>query len=467
MSGAIGADAVDGTDAAVRGATLVVLAAPSLGILDNWLPVMAAARERHPGWRITVVVPERGTLREVRPDDTVVGLVDELCDDVIVPAADGGWLRFGGLAEARTATASEHRGEHALALLGAAVWRLRRRRLDVVPGPVRLLLRPLRPRALRGAAIPLRAAIGPAPRLCYDVYVHLKPSTRPVLAALGDAPRFSLHHGIDVITRPSAAAVPTDAPRLERRAYLHADVERAVYAGAHGVPDTAMRVVGVPRHEPWWVDRIVAASEARHAVPWDGFVLVVSRPGGSSYLPTARKEASLRTLHEVAVGELGLRLVIKPHPKEHDDDLLARALPTGQEGVTWLRSGAHPFHLARRATVAVAFHSGVVVDLVTLGTPVIELIDVRGLPAHDTATTVRDARGHPMFSAFRQRGMVLPADDADDLRRQLVRVRSDREGIITELRTAVAAVLPAVPDAVAGIVADLADLGEPTDPATA
>ena len=453
---------VDGGDGGGRGgredpATLVVLAAPSLGILDNWLPVMAAARERYPDWRITVVVPERGTLREVRVDDTVVGLVDELCDDVIVPAADGGWLRFAGLAEARAATDAERRGERALAALAAAAWRLRRRRLDVVPRALRPALRPLRPRSLRGAATSLRSAIGPSPRLCYDVYVHLKPSTRPVLAALGDAPRFSLHHGIDVIVRPSSAAVPTDAPRLERRVYLHADVERTVYATAHGVPDAAMRVVGVPRHAPWWVDRVVAASEARHTVPWDDAVLVVSRPAGSSYLPTDRKEAALRALHRVVVGELGLRLVIKPHPKEGDDGTVARALPAAEEGVTWMRSGAHPFHLARRSVAAVAFHSGVVVDLVMLGTPVVELIDVRGLPRHDVPDAVRDARGRPMFSAFRQRGMVLPADDADDLRLQLRRCRDDRDAVVAELRSAVTAVFPPVPGAIAGIVADLAD----------
>lgn len=435
-------------------ATLVVLAAPSLGILDNWLPVLAAARDRHPGWRIVVVVPERGTLREVRPDDTVVELVDGLCDDVVVPAADGGWLRFPGLAAARTATAREVRGERARAAVAAVAWRLLQRRFEVLPPLLGRVLRPLRPREVRVAAVHLEEAIGPAPRLCYDVYVHLKPSTRPVLAALGDAPRFSLHHGIDLITRPSSAAVPTDAPALERRVYLHADVERAVYASAHGVPDVAMRVVGIPRHAPWWIDRVVAASEARHDVPWEGFVFVVSRPAGSSYLPVERKVDALRALHEVAVRELGLRLVIKPHPKEGDDGTLLRALPAVEEGRTWLCSGAHPFHLGRRAAVAVAFHSGVVVDLVALGTPVVELIDVRGLARHDGPDAVRDARGRPAFSAFRQRGMVLPADDAADLRVQLGRAVSDREAVVAAQRATVTAAFPTVP----GVEAVLADL---------
>ncbi len=435
--------------------SLVVLAAPSLGILDNWLPVMAAARDRDPEQRITVIVPERSTLREVRSDDTVVRLVDELCDDVIVPAADGGWLRFEGLATARRETSSEVLGELVRSFLESGAARLLRRRLDVVPPLLGRVLRPLRPRGLRGASTTLVDAVGPSPRLCYDVYVHLKASTRSVLRALGDAPRFSLHHGIDVITRASSAAVPTDAPELERRVYLHADVEREVYATAHGVPEAAMRVVGVPRHDPAWIRRVVATSQARHHVPWEGFVFVVSRPAGSSYLPTDRKEEALRTLHRIACSEFGLRLVVKPHPKEQDDGTLGRALPADEEGRTWMRSGAHPFHLGLRAAVAVAFHSGVVIDLVTLGTPVIELIDVRGLRRHDGPDAIRDARGRPMHSSFRQRGMVLPADDGDDLRVQLRRCLTAREQVVAELRTAVASVFPSGVGAARRILDDL------------
>ena len=275
-----------------------------------------------------------------------------------------------------------------------------------------------------------------------------------MLAELGDAPRWSLHHGIDLVA-PAAKDVASTEPHLEARASLYAASERDVYVTRYGVPADRIHVDGVPRSDPAWVERVVAASSARHATPAPGYVLVISRPAGSSYLPRDRKVRALTDLHQVVCVERGLRLVVKPHPKEGEDGTLTAALPPGSEGVTWERSGAHPFHLAAGAEAAVAFHSGLVVDLVDLGVPVVELIDVRGLAAHDSPDAVRDARGRAMFSAFRRAGMVLPAEEADDVRAHLDRIAADRPGTVAALRAARDAAFARVPDPIGRITTEL------------
>lgn len=430
---------------------LVVLASPGLGILDNWLPVLTAARARRPDLEIVVVVPERATLLDVDPDDTVVRMTDALADRVLAPAVDGGLIAHLSLAAARTAAATEGGGERAARVLTTIGRRLG---WSVEPDrpPLRRLLRRLRPSALRRRDADIAALGEAASRLCYDVYVHRKPAARRIVAALGPTPRSSLHHGIDLVA-PSPRDVPSPEPHLEARASLYAASERKVYTERYGVPADRLHVDGVPRSDPDWVAQVVAASAVRHPTPEPGYVLVVSRPAGSSYLPRDRKVRALRDLHRVAHDEHGLRLVIKPHPKEGEDGTLAAALPAEGEGVSWERSRAHPFHLAAGAHAAVAFHSGLVVDIVDLGVPVVELIDVRGLPAHDGPGTVRDDRGRPAFSAFRRAGMVLPADDADDLRRQFDRIATDRAGVAAALRTARDAAFARVPGA-ADAIAD-------------
>ncbi len=432
---------------------LVVLASPGLGILDNWLPIVAAARARRPDLEVVVVVPERATLLDVDPDDTVVRLVDEVVDLVIVPAVDGGWVGHPSLVAARMAADAERPAAAVLGLV-AGVGRRLGRPVDPARPPLVGALRRLRPDVLRGDAFALGPLGGPEARVCYDVYVHRKPSARRALVELGDAPRWSLHHGIDLVA-PSSKDVASPEPHLEARASLSAAAERDVYVDRYGVPADRTHVDGVPRSDPAWVTRVVAASAARHPTPAPGYVLVVSRPAGSSYLPRDRKVRALADLHRVVCVERGLRLVVKPHPKEGDDGTLAAALPPRSEGVTWERSGAHPFHLAAGAEAAVAFHSGLVVDLVDLGVPVIELIDVRGLPAHDGPDAVRDARGRPMFSAFRRAGMVLPAEEADDLRAHLDRIAADRTGTVLALRAARDAAFARVPDAIGRITTDL------------
>lgn len=432
---------------------LVVIASPGLGILDNWLPVLAAARGRRPDLEVVVVVPERATLREFEPSDTVVRLVDGLADRVLVPAVDGGWVGHPTLTAAAAGTRAERRAERVLRLM-TAVGRRTGRPVDPLRPPLPRLLRTLRPAVLRGVDADPAVLGGPTARVCYDVYVHRKPAARRVIADLGRAPRLSLHHGIDIVV-PSVRDVASDAPDLEVRAYLYADAERSVYADRYGVPAAAHRIVGVPRSDPAWAARVVAASADLHPTPDPGYVMLVSRPAGSSYLPWDRKVRALRDLHRTVCEERGLRLVVKPHPKEGEDGTLAAALPPDGEGVTWERSFAHPFHLAQGALAAVAFHSGVVVDLVDLGVPVIELIDVRGLAPHDGPAAVRDAAGLPMFSAFRRAGMILPAEDAEGLRRQLDRIAADRDGVVAALRAARAATFARVPDAVDRIVDDV------------
>ena len=432
---------------------LVVLASPGLGILDNWLPVIAAARERRAGLEVVVVLPERATLLDVDPDDTVVRMVDALVDRVVVPTVDGGLVAQRSLADARAAAATEVPAERVLRASAAVGHRLGRH-VDLDRPPLATVLRRLRPAGLRGSDADVAALGGPSARVCYDVYVHRKPAARRVLAALGAAPRWSLHHGIDLVA-PSPRDVPSPEPHLEVRASLYAPGERDVYATRYGVPADRLHVDGVPRSDPAWVERVIAASAERHPTPAPGYVLVVSRPAGSSYLPRDRKVRALRDLHRAVCEERGLRLVVKPHPKEGEDGTLAAALPADLEGVTWERSRAHPFHLAAGAHAAVAFHSGLVVDLVDLELPVIELIDVRGLAPHDGPEAVRDGRGRPAFSAFRRAGMVLAADDVDDLRDHLDRIAADRDGVVAALRAARDRAFARVPDAAGRIADDL------------
>jgi hypothetical protein len=365
--------------------TLVLLCAPSMGILDNWLPVLHAARESHPDWRIVALIPDRATLAQVDPGDTAHVLADDVIDATIAPLVGGGWILTEGFLTARAA-AAPHR-----------------------------LLRRIPTRAQRRLRCEPSALAGPDTRVLYDVHLHDKEQLRLLLRDIGDAPRFSHNHGIE-LERAGTRRIPPPDPENLRAAFVYGQSEVDAYAANFGVAHDRIHPVGIARHEPDWVSRVVERSRRMHELPFGESVFVVSRPAGSTYLPRDRKIAALRALHRVAWEEHGIPIVLRTHPKEHEDGTLSEALPAGGEGVSWARSRAHPFHIASQSRIGITFFSGVAVDLVALGVPVIELLDVRGLPKHDTQDALRDPRGRPVFGPYRRDGLVIPADDVDDLR---------------------------------------------------
>jgi hypothetical protein len=365
--------------------TLVLLCAPSLGILDNWLPVLHAARASDPDLRIVALIPDRETLAQLEPEDTAHVLADEVIDATVAPLVGGGWVLAEGFLGARDAARPR--------------------------GPLRS--RPTR--AQRRARVEPSQLAGPGTRLLYDIHLHDKQRVQPLLKAMGATPRFSHNHGIELEVVDAGRVAPPD-PENVHAAFLYGPSEVEAYTRNFGLDPASLHVVGVARHDPAWVQKVVERSEALHRLPFDEHVLVVSRPAGSSYLPHDRKVAALRALHQVAWHEHGLPLVLRTHPKEHEDGTLAAALPADEEGVSWARSRAHPFHLATRSRVGVTFLSGVAVDLIALGVPVIELLDVRGLPEHDGPSARRDEQGRVLFGPYRRDGLVIPADDIEDLR---------------------------------------------------
>ncbi len=388
--------------------TLVLLCAPSMGILDNWLPVLHAARRSRPDCRIVALIPDRDTLAQIDAADTAHVLADEVIDATLVPLHAGGWM----LADGFLSAADDAR-------------------------PRRLFPR-LRTRTQRARGSDPSALAGPDARVLYDIHLHKKPGLGPLVDALGDTPRFSHNHGIE-LEASDALRVPPKDPQNIRAAFVYGSSEVEPYAHNFGLEPSAIDVVGIVRHEPAWVRRVIERSRALHTLPFDDFVLIVSRPAGSSYLPRDRKVAALRAVHQVAWREHGLPLVLRTHPKEHEDGTIADVFPAEEEGVSWALSSAHPFHLATRSRVGVTFLSGVSVDLVALGVPVIELLDVRGLPEHDRPDARRDADGRILFGPYRRDGLVIAADDVEDLRLALAAITADRDDSLAPLMRALRA----------------------------
>ena len=125
------------------------------------------------------------------------------------------------------------------------------------------------------------------------------------------------------------------------------------------------------------------------------------------------------------------------------------------QGLTFSFSKSHPLVLGRYCVFAVSFYSGVGVDMVRLGTPVIERLDLRGLPYADNAESLRDANNEPVY-VYRYLGLALGASDSITFENQVERVMKYRDEVIAEQRAAYDRVYPTIPDINEKIASEIA-----------
>ncbi len=443
--------------------TVAVVCSPNMGIVDSWLPVVAAVRDQHPDWRVVAVVP-RGWGTGIRPESVALRALEPLVDAVHIEVVPGSYRAVEDFAAAKRL--QDRFTDLALNALRYDEGLLRRcpapfagalralapaRRVVRVASTVMIGGRRSRLRSLRGSVLVL-----------FDMVVRGRTGVDSLLRRLGDPPTFSLSHGLGYGEGPPRKDLYSGLPAT--MAYAYSELHRRELIAGHGLPPARVRATGVPRHDPDAPQPEIGPAGEQLGDEWDGGVLLISRPatsdgarpsGPTDWLPAGRKAEQLRAIHRVVCEERGFRLIVTMHPKERDDRAVRDGLPAEERDRTWTVTETHPLALAERLRFAISFSSGVAVDLLSAGVPTVELQDVRGASAFDGPDAVRDAEGRILRTGTRRNGLVLAADDEDDLRSQVGRILTDRDEVLTILGDAYRARYADPRGAVASIVRDI------------
>ena len=92
--------------------------------------------------------------------------------------------------------------------------------------------------------------------------------------------------------------------------------------------------------------------------------------------------------------------------------------------------------------------------MIALGTPVIERLDLRGIPRYDNPDALRDERGEPVLS-YRYWGLALGASEYVALKRHADEIINHREGVVGRLVARYRELFPTIPDPSATIAQDV------------
>lgn len=408
--------------------TFLFICSPSLGIIDSWLPILHKINEIDKNSEIICVFPNTRTVKEIDPHKTLMRLANNLFSKVVFRSSGNHWVMVNNFEEAidmESRTALER-------FLKNSAKRFPSNKLFLLPRKLcYLALQVITSQKERGKQFNWNENSKNIKAILFDVYVEKKKAVSKILKYFDDVPKYSLSHGLKVKNINKWSDQKTSL-KENVIAYIHSEHEKEFFRDRFGVPEENQRVVGVPRHQPEWIRYLIENEQTNPELPEKDFIFIISRPHTTDYHPRERMQKALQHIKKLAWEDLNKKLVVKLHPKETVTGIYEEVFGKENYGEKWFYSDLHPFVLGNQCIFAIAFYSGVVIDMIAMDVPTIELLDLRELPNYDKEEALRDENGDPVFE-YRYNHLTLGANDYNDLKIQAMRILNDREGVMEKL----------------------------------
>lgn len=411
---------------------IAFLCAPNLALLDNWLPVLWELNNKKINFKISFVLPKVRYVKEIDTGNILFSLSDEIFDEIIFKNVYGRWLH-----------SDDYRSAKELIKLSRMERRLLRLSKKLKSR------RPLKPFGdllekgcewidyykTKSHHFDIRAYLKTIDCLLYDIAAEGKSYNRNWIDAVGDVPKFSISHGIN-LNDDSRVNLRDGYDTLKKdniTAFVFTENEKLKCKAAFALEEQHMDLVGIPRHDPDWMRFIM--DKHNHTEPsLDNYVFVISRPHSTKYHTRERMEKTLQEIKKIVWDQLEMNILVKLHPKEHKTGIYEEVFGEENQGKKWDYSNLHPFILGRDCNFAICFESGVALDMILLNVPIIAKLDLRGIPSYDNENSLRDPKtGDPVF-IYRYLGFNLGASNYDQMKKHVDDILENREKVMAQLR---------------------------------
>jgi len=143
-----------------------------------------------------------------------------------------------------------------------------------------------------------------------------------------------------------------------------------------GYPCSKMNIVGTPRFDQWWIDRLLSNKEflmseeaKKAALAKRVFLFTTTTP--LRELPFEIFDYVITSVADLLLlNSKDNYLIIKPHPRQPHEQIMSklRQFENGQ----WTISSLHLIQLATLCDIAISVNSGAIIDILATGKPLIE-----------------------------------------------------------------------------------------------
>lgn len=356
----------------------VFLCSPNVGLLDNWLPVLERLKTNY-GYSITIILPTEFILRGLFGNNLIHLYSEKIFDEFVFKVDSFSWK----IASELPVTARQSNLRKLIITIKRLIFnfgkKLRRNPffkrfgLTILSWEERSFLNIYRSGFFKKSNL-----------ILYDVYEDRKEYNRQILKELNDRKKFSISHALSL---PSLEFKVEGTDSLDQKksvvCFVFSNRDVSKYQKVYSIPKGNIYVTGIPRHSNEWVEKVLLESSETSRLGFKSYVLLISRPSNEFfYLSRAHKIQFLEEINELIIQERKLKLIIKRHPGEEDDELFKIVLGEDAFNKEWFFSNQHPYHLARDAELVITFFSGISIDMACLKVPCIERTNLSDLEGH-------------------------------------------------------------------------------------
>jgi hypothetical protein len=404
----------------------IFICSPSLGILDNWIPVIWNLKKQYKNAEFTIVFPRERTLLEINKESILNKLTNECFDNVLFRKCVS-WDSENSLYQAVSKVNTKKYRHHSQFVSFC-------KQIPIVSKLLGFVDSIISDKYLKNWKNQNNKYESKSILLC-DIYEETKDYNQLFFNEMGEVTRFSIHHGVNVIN----GGILTESSKKynikeikNRIVFTFSHLDYDVWKYRYGLQDNQIIEAGIAKHDERWIELIKENSGNDIESLPDRFIGLIGRPV-SNYLPRDRKVKYLRDIKKSSE-EFNLPIVVKRHPKEKLDGTYEEVFGSTNLGVTWFISDAHWFALSDKCHFAVSFFSSVPADLIKLNIPVIEYLNLNGLSEYDHKDALRDKTGNPVFS-YRYLDLVYGVDNTEEFTRIVNDIMVNRETIVKQLQT--------------------------------
>jgi len=436
------------------------LCSPSLGTLDNWLSVIWDLKKKREDLKFIIIFPRTNFIDQIHLSNILLTLGAKTFDSIVFKSQGGHWLVSDTFSKAKTIN-KPTRFEW---FLLRAISKLKKWYITEIVGSLihngySRFNKHLNKKHLYNWHVAEKHAAC----LLFDLYEESKSYNLELMKNFTAVPKFSIQHGININDGgvvDNTKKVLDGTSRKDVKAYLFSSMEKPIYEYKYAIHKSFMEVVGVPRHAPDWMEiirlNVLNNNNEINELGRD-FIFIISRPGSTKYFSYERKKKALEDIKRLAWEDLKKNIVVKLHPKEKREGVYEEVFGAETYGDKWVYSGLHPFVLGKESDFAISFYSGVVIDMLALGVPTIEYLDLRGIPEFDNDKSLRDKMGDPVFS-YRYLDLVLGASDYFQMKAHVMEIMNDRKTVLSRLQSKYNGLFPKIENINDKIAQDILDV---------